>query len=128
MDLFKTVNLTMRPSEMAEGETATTEKSGAHFNIIYSLSIVNSTFENLTAEKGGAIALTNADKEFATKLTILNSLFKGNYATKEGGAVHIDGHTLGQVETSTFLMNRVDKETGKGGGMFYSCNYFWPNC
>ena len=72
--------------------------------------IDGTTFEKNSSNIGGAIATTHAGLAGDEYVTVKNSTFTGNTATKKGGAI-ANGFKTFNIENSTFT-NNVSNETG----------------
>ena len=75
-----------------------------------SLSISASAFTNLTAQNGGALALAGPE----ATVVVAHSLFVGNRALLNGGAIHVGG---GRLTLSAVSITR-NLAGHKGGGLF----------
>ena len=71
------------------------------------ISIINSTFINNTAERGGALQLDNSPFFEGHILSILNSTFINNQATSQGGAIYVKDITYDSIINATFFSNQA---------------------
>ena len=81
---------------------------GAIYNNGTSLTIINSNFNNNSAEFGGAICNNGSN------FRIINSTFNNNNAEADGGAIYNDGNGF-TIINSTFNNNNAD-----GGGAIFN--------
>ena len=83
-------------------------------NEVDNVSIINSTFKNNFAIKGGAIGCKNS------YIKIINSSFISNNVSNMGGAIHFQGQT-GIIVNSTFMENSAYNPNGLVYGGVISC-------
>ena len=95
---------------------ATSSDGGAIHNILGTLTVSNSTFNNNQAtDEGGAI------HNYVGTLTVSNSTFNNNQATKDGGAIYDNSERiLTNIASSNFTNN-----TALQGAAIYA--YGWVN-
>jgi predicted outer membrane repeat protein len=77
-----------------------------------SLTLLSSSFINNEAGYGGAVDTYS--------LTVRDSLFDGNTANNQGGALDLGGNTV--IERVRFLNNKTTYQGGKGAGLYLSGN------
>eukprot|EP00953_Heterococcus_sp_UTEX-ZZ885_P038865 19940-Heterococcus_DN1.PRE.3 len=100
--------LTLMNLTLSNGDT--TDFGGAIYNRVNSsVAIGGSVFTGHQASYGGAIFSDS-------KLTIFDSAFSNNFASKVGGAIYNDVDTTMTVSNTTFDSNTA----GGGGGAFYA--------
>lgn len=85
---------------------------GAH------LTLINSTFFNNVATRGGALFFSTTASSSSIMATIADSIFDKNTANGHGGAIFSNNSVSLTITRTTFKNNHISSNVARGGGLY----------